>query len=73
MNKREYCHRLADINEALYDIEKRLRDVKFKLMWENNPDRRDWFQKAEERLLRERAETKESRTALEAEGYSALE
>lgn len=73
MNKREFCHRLADINAALYDIEKELREVKFKLIMEEDPDRRNWFNNALGRLLQERNEMREARAALEAEGYSDSE
>ena len=73
MNKRDYCHRLADINEALYDNEKELKNVKFKLVAEDDPGKRAWFAIAQERLIQERDELKEKRTALEAEGYSDSE
>lgn len=73
MNKREYCHRLADTNEALYEIEKELKEVTFKLIGEEDPDRRVWFSNAQERLIQEWEEAKEARTALEAEGYSDSE
>lgn len=73
MTKYEYCHRLADVNEALYDNEKELKEVKFKLVMEDDPGRRAWFAIAQERLIQERDELNEKRMALEAEGYSDSE
>ncbi len=73
MNKREFCHRLADINEVLYDKEKELKEVKFKLVMEDDPGKRAWFAIAQERLIQERDELKEKRMALEAKGYSDSE
>ena len=70
MNRREYCHRLAAVNEALYDNEQELKEVNLKIIMEDDPDRKDWFTNAQERLLQERSDLEEKREALESEGYS---
>lgn len=73
MNRREYCYKLAAVNEALYDTEKELKEVKTKIVIEDDPDRKNWFIEAQEKLLREREDLEEKRKNLETEGYSDLE
>ena len=36
MDKREACHKLADINESIYDLENRLQDLKSRSKWDDN-------------------------------------
>lgn len=40
-------------SEALRDSENELKDVRLKIMMEDNPERKAWFIAAQERLLRE--------------------
>lgn len=71
MDKREACHRLADFNEALYDAENDLENVNFKIMVEDDPDRKQWFEDARERLLQRIAEIESEKQAFLSE-YSDI-
>ena len=42
MDKREACHKLADINEEIYDLENSIEDIKSRLRWDDD-SRRDWY------------------------------
>ena len=56
MDKKQACHRLADFNEALYDAENDLENVRRKLWMEDDPSRKQWFEDAVERLQQRIAE-----------------
>ena len=56
MDKKQACHRLADFNEALYDAENDLVNVRCKLLMEDDPSRKQWFEDAVERLQQRIAE-----------------
>ena len=56
MDKKQACHRLADFNEALYDAENDLVNVRSKLLMEDDPSRKQWFEDAVERLQQRIAE-----------------
>ena len=53
MTRKEFSHKLADFYEALHDSENELKDVRLKIIMEDNPERKAWFIAAQERLLRE--------------------
>ena len=36
MDKREACHKLADINESMYDLENILHDLKSRSKWDDD-------------------------------------
>lgn len=56
MNRSEYCRRLADINEAIYDTKKELEDVRFGIMVEDDPSRKEKCKLRQQQLLDEIAE-----------------
>ena len=56
MDKKQACHRLADYNEALYDAENDLENVRRKLWMEDDPSRKQWFEDAVEKLQQRIAE-----------------
>lgn len=41
MDKREACHRLADINEAISEAEDLLRAIEKKILWNDEPG--SWY------------------------------
>lgn len=50
MNRETYCDLLATYNEHEYDAKKDLEDIKFKIMMEDDPDRKQWFIDAQARV-----------------------
>ena len=42
MTKTEYCHRVADFNEAIYDTENSIASIESKLLWDDE-SKRDWY------------------------------
>ncbi len=56
MDRREYCHELADMNERLYEIDKQLDKIKINSCFEKDPERQDWFTNAQDKLLNEKDE-----------------
>ena len=42
MDRREYAHRVADINEAIYDTEKELERIRFQLLF-GEESRKEWY------------------------------
>lgn len=61
MDKKQACHRLADFNEALYDTEKELENVRLKLLMEDDSSRKQWFEEAVERLQQQIVEIESRR------------
>ena len=56
MNRRDFSHRLADMYEREYEIDKELKSVHLKLIMEDNPNRKQWFINAQDRLHQEKKE-----------------
>ena len=56
MTKREACHKLADINERIFELEKSISDIESRLIWDDE-SRRDWYleRKAKRSAALERA------------------
>lgn len=52
MDKREACHKLADINEKIYDLENSLADIKSRLIWDDE-SKRDWYLERKEKCISE--------------------
>ena len=50
MDKREACHRLAEINEEMDDIVNNLEKIRSRLIWDD-PSRREWLLEREEEAL----------------------
>ena len=42
MTKKEACHKLAYINERIYDLENSLSDIESRLRWDDE-SRKDWY------------------------------
>ena len=72
MTRKEFCHRVADFNEALFDLENELDEVRFKIKWEDDPERKAWFVAAQERLLRAKDETEEELMQFTAENRAVF-
>ena len=60
MTRKEYCHRLTDIYEALQDFENELKEIRLKIIMEDNPGRKAWFISAQERLLQDKGALEEN-------------
>ncbi|MBQ4561298.1 MAG: hypothetical protein IJA55_03075 [Clostridia bacterium] len=52
MTKKEACHRLADINEKISELEDLLLDVESRLRWDDE-SRREWYLERKSELLAE--------------------
>ena len=52
MDKREACHKLADINEKISEIEDILSDVESRLRWDDE-SKREWYLKRKSDLTAE--------------------
>lgn len=42
MTKIEYCHRIADFNEAIYDTENSIASIESKLRWDDE-SKKGWY------------------------------
>lgn len=42
MTKKDVCHKLADINERIYELENSLSDIESRLIWDDE-SKRDWY------------------------------
>lgn len=42
MTKKDACHKLADINERIYELENSLSDIESRLVWDDE-SKRDWY------------------------------
>lgn len=73
MTKKEYCHKLANIDEALYDTKKELKRIKLKIIMESDPDRKKWFVDAQERLRREKEDLDAERKKFVSENRSKVD
>ena len=74
MNRKEYCHKLADINEAIYEVENRLKEIRLKIILEDDDiARKKWFVDAERRLLQEKCELEREKKQFVEENYSRVE
>lgn len=51
MTKKTACHKLADINEEIYDLENRLSDIRSRLIWDaDDLKRKLWYQMREKEV-----------------------
>ena len=69
MDKKEACHKLAEINEHIYDLENSLEDIRSRLLWDD--DNRDWLLERQEERLRELEKAKEEHNSFYEE-YSDI-
>lgn len=58
MDKREACHRLAEINEEIYDLENSLANIESRLGWDNEHNR-EWYLARKEDVLQKLENAKE--------------
>ena len=58
MDKREACHKLADINEKIYDLKNSLADIESRLVWDDE-SKRDWYLERKEKCISELEEAKQ--------------
>lgn len=56
MNRRDFSHRLADMYEREYEIDKELKNIHLKLIMEDDLERKQWFINAQDRLHQEKKE-----------------
>ena len=63
MDKREACHRLADINEKISELEDLLEDVESRLRWDDE-SRRDWYNGRKEELAADLARFRQAHDEL---------
>ena len=61
MTKTEFCHKMADFNEAIYDTENSIADIKSRLRWDDE-SRREWYL---EKLAEEEADLERLKRLLE--------
>lgn len=54
MNRRDFSHRLADMYEREYEIDKELKNIHLKLLMEDDRERKQWFINAQDRLNQEK-------------------
>lgn len=71
MDRKEYCYKLADMNERLFDIENELKEIKIKIIMEDNSERKEWFINAQDKLLKEKEELETIKQEFVTE-YSSL-
>lgn len=73
MKRKEFTYRMADYNEAEYDIQKEIKEVKFKLFVEDDPNRKNWFQNALDKLKGELEQNNRERAEFSAQYSNNLE
>jgi DnaJ-domain-containing protein 1 len=62
MTKTDYCHRVADFNEAINDTENSIASIESKLRWDDE-SKRDWYLA---RLVEEKATLEDLKRRLDA-------
>lgn len=62
MTKAEFCHRVADFDEAIYDTENSIADIESRLRWDDE-SRREWYL---EKLAKEKATLEDLKNRLVA-------
>ena len=56
MDRRDFIHRLADMYEREYEIDKELKNIHLKLIMEEDRERKQWFINGQDRLNQEKKE-----------------
>lgn len=56
MDRKQYCYELADMNERLWEIDNQLSNIKIEIALAKDPDKKQWYIDAQERLLNEKEE-----------------
>ena len=52
MDKKTACHRLADINEAIYELENSLANIESRLWWDDD-SKKEWYLERKEKVITE--------------------
>lgn len=73
MNRKDFSHRIADMNERVFDIENELESIKLKIIMEDNPERKEWFNNAQDRLRQKKDEMDREIQEFTSENFSSLE
>ncbi len=71
MDKREACHRLAEINEEIYDLENSLASIESKLSWDDER-KREWYLARKEEVMAKLEKAKEEHDAFYNEYYDII-
>ena len=66
MTKKEACHKLAYINERIYDLENSLSDIESRLRWDDE-NRKDWYLERKAKCSAELEEAKQEHDAFISE------
>ncbi len=66
MDKREACHRLAEINEEIYDLENSLASIESRLSWDDE-SKREWYLARKEEVMTKLEIAKEEHDAFISE------
>ena len=70
MDKRGACHRLAEINEEIYDLEESLTNIESKLLWVDDSEK-EWYLEKKEGVMARLKTCKEEHDDFISE-YSAV-
>jgi len=62
MTKKEACHKLADINEKIYELEELLANIDSRLRWDDDKNR-DWYMGQRAKLIVELEKNKQEHIA----------
>lgn len=62
MDRKEACHRLADINESIYEAENSLESIESRLRWDDE-SRREWYLEKREKVKEDLERYKQEREA----------
>ena len=66
MTKRDACHKLADINERIYELENSLSDIESRLRWDDE-SKKDWYMERKTERSAELEKVKQERDAFISE------
>ena len=66
MTKRDACHKLADINERIYELENSLSDIESRLRWDDE-SKKDWYLERKAELSAELEKVKQEHDAFISE------
>ena len=71
MDKRTACHKLADLNEAVYDLENSLENIESRLCWDDE-SRREWYLERKEEVTARLEEARAEAQAFLREYYDII-
>lgn len=69
MTRKEYCQRIADFNEAIYDTENAISDIESRLRWDDE-SKKNWYLNRLEKAKAELSDINSRLSAFQSEyGY----